>query len=250
MAKTLNSKIKFDFLIYFRDEAGIIHNATPIRKRRDDRVLDEYEESWFEHDEDEINHTVNEIESYSTKPLSAKLKDVDLIDTMPTPDSPPLECMVNGSSSPLQNISNRPDSPTMRSKQDQACSPDKKQEDANSPNNKISVSPPTNNNSGCFPLMKPITAMNNKPVMNIVINSSLQKCNNAENENEAGEKLNGASTNNTNTEKTVVDSVVNHEPIKTANDQVSLATKTKPVGESLIFHVFCDFPDLICFVYN
>jgi len=96
---------------------GIIHNL-PDRKKRDDRTMDQFEESWFAGDDDEITDEMaasydeapskqntsveeaNDESSNSTKPLSAKLKDVDLLDNVQINrrmDSPPLS---NGPSSP------------------------------------------------------------------------------------------------------------------------------------------------------
>ena len=71
------------------------------RKRRDERSLDEDEESWFDSEEEEIsdatsnsspNATPPQIsmqeDSPITKPITAKLKDVDLLDNIPIQRSP------------------------------------------------------------------------------------------------------------------------------------------------------------------
>ena len=87
----------YDFV--FRDNiGGIIHTNNSIRRHRDNKTLEEEEETWFDLEDEEMgtpplaNDSSNE--SLSTKPLSAKLKDVDLLDNLP-----------------LRNDSNRPGSP-------------------------------------------------------------------------------------------------------------------------------------------
>ena len=172
---------------------GIIHNL-PDRKKRDDRTMDQFEEHWFEGDDEE--EMTDEMTAYdeapskqqlvpaeelhdetsnSTRPLSAKLKDVDLLDSVPInrrTDSPPLS---NGPStnnrspvgiprpiSPVNNTS----SLLSFSKEQQEQSQHQQEQDAvfaKTLNNKSVITNRTLVNN---------KFMNNKPKMQIKINST------------------------------------------------------------------------------
>ena len=173
-------------LLFREQSSGIIHVNNTVRKRRDDRVLDEYEESYFEAEDDDDTIPLNETTTESpTKPLSAKLKDVDLIDNL---------SLNRSDSQHLQNL-NRPASPqnTLRPGSPQnSLSPGSSQnvlrpgspqktvqgglqistkqvEVSDSPNK----SPPeAQNHLTRLPLAKQLPGINHKPVMNIRINSN------------------------------------------------------------------------------
>lgn len=148
--------------LYSKEEqsVGIIYVNNTSRKRRDDRVLDEYEENWFDTEDDEVVNSTNELESTSTKPLSAKLKDVDLIDNL---DSPPTSQNSRRPDSPqsvfhLQN-SERPNSPNSVATQNATT-----KVDSSYINNAFQ------NNVRRLTCAKPLN--NTKPTMNIKINSN------------------------------------------------------------------------------
>ena len=132
------------------------------------------------------------------------------------------------------NGNNRPGTPRVIKSQERPSSPnnDKQVEEhpcPNSPNNNSSGSPPKS--PVCFPLMKPLTPMNKKPVKNIVINTNVHNSTSNVDSNELiNEKHNGAATIITEKIANSVEPLVNHDPIK-ADVQVSIIpTKSKPVS--------------------
>ena len=157
---------------YFRDEKipGIIHSSDGVRKKRDDRVLDEYEENWFDTEDDELNTTTNS--ETSMKPLNAKLKDVDLLDNLPSLNRPssPQKASQNhtksGPNSPQKNVLSdnaRKGSPEVP-KCTQKILPDSPR--PTSPNSH-------KNHEEKFLTNKQFPGLNNKPLMSIKINSGI-----------------------------------------------------------------------------
>ncbi|XP_057315751.1 serine/threonine-protein phosphatase 4 regulatory subunit 3-B-like [Hydractinia symbiolongicarpus] len=200
---------------------GIIYVNNTTRKRRDDRVLDEYEENWFDTEDDEVVNSTNELESTSTKPLSAKLKDVDLIDNL---DSPPTSQNSRRPDSPesvfhLQN-SERPNSPNSVATQNTTT-----KVDSSYINNAFQ------NNVRRLTCAKPLN--NTKPTMNIKINSNfnLKSKGGTHSNNLANHTNNGISNaSNVNASQKTI--------ITTTKETPNIAVKTKSLLTSLV-----DYPD-------
>ncbi|XP_065661891.1 serine/threonine-protein phosphatase 4 regulatory subunit 3B isoform X2 [Hydra vulgaris] len=157
-----------------RDEkvSGIIHSSDGVCKKRDDRVLDEYEENWFDAEDDESNVTTNSEVNNAMKPLNSKLKDVDLLDNIPSlnrPSSPQKLSQNNtksGPNSPQKNVlseNSRKGSPEVH-KSGQKILPDSPR-----PTSPISHK----NLEERFSTNKQLPGLNNKPLMNIKINTGI-----------------------------------------------------------------------------
>eukprot|EP00111_Clytia_hemisphaerica_P024934 TCONS_00073459-protein len=189
---------------------GIIHDQPSSREKRDDRTMDSYEEAWFRSDDDDdelpelptdqtIPPSTEIADGATTKPLSAKLKDVELLDNK---NSSETHNATNGPSSPVHN-NNSPITDHINS-QPNHNSDTEKSDSVFSTNNK------TFNN-------KPL--MNNRLIQNkfqIKINSTISSL-----ANHADELKNG------DTPKTTGD-----QPMEV--DDASPTAKTKPLLGGLV----------------
>lgn len=165
--------------------------------------MDEYEENWFDSEEDELN-SLNDTPSptktndaLSTKPLSSKLKDVDLLDNIPLKrtGSPPPIIRANSPNGTLSNC--RPTSPQ---------------------NNRKSINPtssPPRPGSPINNVMKPLSPQNSS-------NSSKQ-------ENVLNNKNNITKTENW--------SVANNLPLVKNNNKPLIQIKINSTGVSLANNV-------------